>query len=64
MRAIAKSGGDDRIRTCDILLAKQALYQLSYVPVAALEGWPRTADSPLGERGRFRPIAEDSGAAA
>ena len=25
-------GGDDRIRTCDILLAKQALYQLSYIP--------------------------------
>ena len=24
--------GDDRIRTCDILLAKQALYQLSYIP--------------------------------
>jgi hypothetical protein len=24
--------GDDRIRTGDLLLAKQALYQLSYIP--------------------------------
>ena len=28
-----QESGDDRNRTCDILLAKQALYQLSYVPV-------------------------------
>ena len=28
-----KSGGDDGNRTHDLLLAKQALYQLSYVPV-------------------------------
>ena len=27
-------GGDSRIRTGDILLAKQALYQLSYIPIA------------------------------
>lgn len=26
-------GGDDRNRTCDPLLAKQPLYQLSYVPM-------------------------------
>ncbi len=26
-------GGDEEIRTPDILLAKQALYQLSYVPI-------------------------------
>jgi hypothetical protein len=26
-------GGDDRIRTGDLLLAKQALYQLSYIPL-------------------------------
>jgi hypothetical protein len=26
------SSGDDRIRTGDLLLAKQALYQLSYIP--------------------------------
>jgi hypothetical protein len=33
-------GGDDRSRTCDILLAKQALYQLSYIPelIIALVG--------------------------
>ena len=27
-----KSGGDERTRTADPLLAKQVLYQLSYVP--------------------------------
>ena len=26
-------GGDERIRTADFLRAKQALYQLSYVPM-------------------------------
>jgi hypothetical protein len=29
-----KVGGGNRIRTDDILLAKQALYQLSYTPVS------------------------------
>jgi hypothetical protein len=29
---IWETGGDDRNRTCDILLAKQTLYQLSYIP--------------------------------
>ena len=33
-------GGGSRIRTGDILLAKQALYQLSYIPV-----WRREGDS-------------------
>ena len=32
--ALAKGGGARRIRTDDILLAKQALYQLSYGPFA------------------------------
>ena len=27
-----RHGGGDRTRTCDILLAKQELYQLSYAP--------------------------------
>jgi hypothetical protein len=27
-----RDGGDDRDRTCDLLLAKQELYQLSYAP--------------------------------
>ncbi len=31
-------GGDEGIRTPDILLAKQALYQLSYVPVPPVFG--------------------------
>ncbi len=30
---IALNGGGDRNRTRDILLAKQALYQLSYAPI-------------------------------
>jgi hypothetical protein len=29
----AKDGGDTETRTPDILLAKQALYQLSYIPI-------------------------------
>jgi hypothetical protein len=29
-----KSGGRDRVRTCDPLLAKQVLSQLSYTPTA------------------------------
>ena len=29
---LLRSGGDDRIRTGDLLLAKQALSQLSYIP--------------------------------
>ena len=28
-----KSGGRDRVRTCDPLLAKQVLSQLSYTPI-------------------------------
>ncbi len=29
-----KNGGDKRVRTADPLLAKQVLYQLSYIPKA------------------------------
>ena len=32
-RAWTLFGGDERTRTADPLLAKQVLYQLSYVPV-------------------------------
>ncbi|MEY3618828.1 MAG: hypothetical protein RL726_1526 [Actinomycetota bacterium] len=32
-------GGDDGNRTHDLLLAKQALYQLSYVPFSDPEGY-------------------------
>ena len=35
MRDIWENGGGDRNRTRDILLAKQALYQLSYTPTHA-----------------------------
>ena len=31
-------GGDSRIRTGDMLLAKQPLYQLSYIPETAKAG--------------------------
>ncbi len=33
----ANGGGDSGIRTRDLLLAKQALYQLSYVPSLSRE---------------------------
>ena len=33
-----KFGGDSRIRTGDMLLAKQPLYQLSYIPTRDLVG--------------------------
>ena len=32
-------GGDSRIRTGDILLAKQTLYQLSYIPTRDCDWW-------------------------
>ena len=34
-------GGDERPRTADLLLAKQALYQLSYTPKTYQNGGPR-----------------------
>ena len=39
-------GGGSRIRTGDILLAKQTLYQLSYTPTEVSGGsrWSRTID--------------------
>ena len=35
-QVIEKIGGRDRVRTCDPLLAKQVLSQLSYTPTVAL----------------------------
>jgi hypothetical protein len=32
-----KIGGRDRDRTCDLMLAKHALSQLSYTPILAIE---------------------------
>jgi hypothetical protein len=32
-----KIGGRDRDRTCDLMLAKHALSQLSYTPIFAIE---------------------------
>ena len=53
-KLFAKYGGDDRIRTDDLPLAKRALYQLSYIPVFSLRrvalGGPkstRTTDLPV-----------------
>jgi hypothetical protein len=42
-----KPFGDEEIRTPDILLAKQALYQLSYVPLPAASA--NEAENPLPE---------------
>ena len=44
-RPFGKIGGGNRIRTDDILLAKQALYQLSYTPVLSCAG--KAEGSPL-----------------
>jgi hypothetical protein len=47
------AGGDNEIRTRDLLLAKQALYQLSYVPACSQYGGlgqTRTADLTLIRR--------------
>ncbi len=30
------NGGADRIRTCDLLIANEALYQLSYDPMPSM----------------------------
>jgi hypothetical protein len=52
----SEDGGARRSRTDDILLAKQALYQLSYGPISQwtlIPGWPgqtRTADLTLIRR--------------
>ena len=37
-----ENGGDKRDRTVDLLLARQALSQLSYAPIVGLKqfGWP------------------------
>ena len=40
-RSTTSCGGDDRTRTDDPLLAKQVLYQLSYVPAPLEEHWKR-----------------------
>ena len=37
LRPRAKTGGADRVRTGDPLLAKQVLYQLSYDPIQGLD---------------------------
>ena len=44
-RRFDTNGGDDGNRTHDLLLAKQALYQLSYVPVfTARSGYREKAE--------------------
>ena len=53
-----KNGGGDRHRTCDSLLAKQVLCQLSYTPENQNTGglnWSRTSWYPEGERGYSPP---------
>ena len=38
--AVRRTGGDERVRTDDPLLAKQVLSQLSYTPIFSLRGVP------------------------
>ena len=33
MKCVWGGGGADRIRTCDLLIANETLYQLSYDPI-------------------------------
>ena len=47
-RSRAKAGGDDRARTGDLLRAREALSQLSYVP--KLAEWWAILDSNQGPR--------------
>lgn len=42
------SGGGDRIRTDDRLVANQVLYQLSYAPLSVASGVARTLDREVG----------------
>ena len=44
MRPYTSFGGDNKTRTCDILLVRQALSQLSYAPVI---GDPRENRTPV-----------------
>ena len=45
-RILPHHGGGDRTRTCDLLLAKQELYQLSYAPrTLELMSWWAYVDS-------------------
>ena len=39
---VSRTGGDERARTADLLLAKQALSQLSYIPMARKRGVERS----------------------
>jgi hypothetical protein len=54
-------GGGKRVRTADLLLAKQALSQLSYAPVLSVPVWPLPPDVLVG-LGRFElPTSRLSG---
>ena len=48
-----QNGGGERDRTDDLLLAKQALSQLSYTPAFQADSW--IADSGMVGQGRFEP---------
>ena len=48
------NGGDDGNRTHDLLLAKQALYQLSYVPVFTARSGYREKAERQGKSPTFR----------
>jgi hypothetical protein len=65
IRSVKRSGGARRDRTDDILLAKQALSQLSYGPVLVVATWRRRADSSsrisLHVQRRLPAIPKDGG---
>ncbi len=57
-RAAGRPGGAGRSRTDDILLAKQALYQLSYGPVPENGAKPRRAVGDLSAKSSTRPESQ------
>ena len=60
----AKNGGARRIRTDDILLAKQALSQLSYGPVTQGRSAPRGPKGAEGKRDRASALMRGKAKAA
>ena len=62
---VSRSGGGDRIRTDDRLVANQVLYQLSYAPGSGGSGQARRAiDAPPRPEGDGLPGVPPSGGPA
>jgi hypothetical protein len=62
MKTDKEFGGRDRVRTCDPLLAKQVLSQLSYTPTAAtsldFKAFCRLTETQKGHGAKTTPAFE------